>query len=356
MHTQRSSTQRVVILGVVAVALIGYMVAMGGTWLLAIAIATVLSAMAVIALLFKLTRLRRVSMRTLVFVVPLVTALVAMLLNELTKSQRQQALVNAAGVHTLHVSEGMYGGLNAILAHWLGASYRNSFPTDIQEVDFSFDCPNVAKLDQLPLGRLRQVRMFQLRASGSMSSSTLDWLNRLPGEVDIHLYSNAMTFAKAVSLQKLRRPLTSLRISSSLSDDELAAVLSIPTESLGMSGVTKSLTSPDELSVTPTQTRQLSLYVLPSTLAVKIARWKQCTILTCMNELSVEDCESLAALKLEELKVSALDIEQLQILLKSESLQRLNAGVRVRGISEAQRKELEASAPSHIKVRLARLP
>lgn len=98
----------------------------------------------------------------------------------------------------------------------------------------------------------------------------------------------------------------------------------------------------------------MTFYQVPFAMAIKIARCKNCTVMTFTDDVSHHDCRELASLPLEELCLREVDLQELQILLSSPTLRKLE--VSVRGVNHAERERIITEKSSRVKLQMHVLP
>lgn len=345
-------TRREAALIALALGLVFYLVSrLGGVWLAVLALVVVVAAVGAAMLTRKWIRKGTTRLQTVVFTLPLLTALAALTVAEINKSRIRQAFLSQADIHAEYYDNGIYGSLNSLLVRCCGSSYEHVFPCDIRELNFQFNDERMAKAQRLPLSRLQHLRVLHVPPYHTITVAMIDWLNQLPTETQLHFGSTVFTEADARSLRRLRRPLENLSLFQGLlTSDELAAALTVQADNLSISSVC--LGDVHEPIAQLTSSRVLRLDGMSSSLAVKLAAWKKCTKLTLSKcDLTLEDCAALAALQLEELNAGDTTEDHLQILMRSKSITSLGASIG--GLSESELALVKASSPPSIKLRLA---
>ncbi len=189
-----TSKRRIILLSLVAVALGSYLLQLFlGLWLVVALLVLGCFVVACIAFTRHIIIHRRLSMRSLIFFIPLVMALIFLPAREIARSRWHQSKLAKLQARADFDYSGLYGALNRELGR-LGTPFHQTFPTDIRELEIDPSCQEVAELKELPLQRLKDVRLSRWSfPTQPMSEDMLDWLNGLSADVKIGVFSGCAT-------------------------------------------------------------------------------------------------------------------------------------------------------------------
>lgn len=311
---------------------------------------TVIAVVALVVVFFMIAsvvRRRRLSMRTLIIVLPFVVALASLAAREFTNGRKQRETLMRAGVGAQMHSDGIRAAIARSLPRALSNPYYRGIASDIRRLTLHPSNTNCDELRKLSVRRLEEV-VIEDHPPG-FTSCTIDWLNDLPHSVKLSVLTSSLPVEDSLALNRLVRPLDVLFLQwqsmrPSWKQGEFAAALNVPTRHLGIG--TMEIADPSTITTPISPSESLFISGLPTNYSVTLARLKRCSRLELsVDDLSIDACENLCDLPdLRELKLSGpAGINHLRVLLRGSQLHKLELTPNV--ISEAKFQELQNEKP-----------